>query len=212
MNNEDLKNINKPVTPSDEGKQVAKPIKEMTVSEVDAELAASELELKRLELLEKKLNLTDLKARIEERALKTGNKESVFRGYGQNLAQDQAKRLTSQANCNHRKGGDGARGLHGDGTDLQYAILRHRMQNGDIWVRCLRCGKTWKPAVKSQHTVNGVFNVESFNLVMKEYQEALKWPTRNHTSGTQQFEWGLNDKGEGGKEFFRERMKNVTLE
>jgi hypothetical protein len=34
---------------------------------------------------------------------------------------------------------------HGCGQGGMYAMLEHSLQNGDIWVRCLRCGRCWKP-------------------------------------------------------------------
>ena len=175
----------------------------------EIELQRAELELRRLELLERKANLQDVQERLEERELKRTNRRQVFLGRGQNLIQDRAKKDGLQKGCNHRKGGDGARGVvGGEGTDPQYAVIKHRMANGDVWVRCLRCGKTWKPPVKSMHKTEA-----SYNAAMERYEVAAAFPTRNHTSSSQQFEWGYNEATkEGGKEFYREKMKSVTLE
>jgi hypothetical protein len=183
----------------------------MSAEEVHKELAAKELEIKRLELLERQANLEDLQERLAERQLKRKSRDGVFRGHGANLKQDAINRRAKQELCNHRKGGDGANGvIGGQGDDMQYAILRHVMGNGDIWVRCLRCGKTWKYPLAS-HTTK-----EEFQAALKEYNEMLKCQTRNHTSGTHTFSWGqvINENGklEGGPEFYREKMKSVTLE
>jgi hypothetical protein len=189
-----------------------KAVKDMTAEEVENELASKELEIKRLELLERQANLEDLQERLAERQLKRKSRDSVFRGHGANLKQDTINRKAKQEICNHRKGGDGAQGvIGGQGDDTQYAIMRHIMGNGDTWVRCLRCGKTWKYPVASQYT-----NKQDFQEAYAEYQAALKFPTRNHTSGTHTFSWGVvqNAKGklEGGPEFYRERTKQVTLD
>jgi hypothetical protein len=189
-----------------------KAIADMSAEEVHKELAAKELEIKRLELLERQANLEDLQERLAERQLKRKSRDGVFRGHGANLKQDAINRRAKQELCNHRKGGDGANGvIGGQGDDMQYAILRHVMGNGDIWVRCLRCGKTWKYPLASQYTTK-----EEFQAALKEYNEMLKCQTRNHTSGTHTFSWGqvINENGklEGGPEFYREKMKSVTLE
>ena len=189
-----------------------KAVKDMTSEEVSAELASKDLELKRLELLEHETNLEDLRERLAERQLKRKSRNSVFRGRGANLKQDTINRKTKQEICNHHKGGDGAQGvIGGQGDDTQYAIMRHIMGNGDIWVRCLRCGKTWKYPVASQYDTK-----QEYQAALAEYKEALKFPTRNHTSGTHTFQWGMvkNAEGnvEGGPEFYREKMKSVTLD
>ena len=189
-----------------------KAVKDMTVSEVEAELASKELELKRLELLEREANLEDLRERLAERQLKRKSRDGVFRGHGANLKQDTINRKSKQEICNHHKGGDGAQGvIGGQGDDTQYCIMRHVMGNGDIWVRCLRCGKTWKYPVASEYSTKA-----DYQAALVEYHAALKFPTRNHTSGTHTFSWGVvqNEQGklEGGPEFYREKTRSVTLE
>jgi hypothetical protein len=199
-----------PATPKAAAPQ--KSIKDMSEEEVSAELKAKELEIKRLELLEREANLQDLQERLAERQLKRRNRDGVFRGHGANLKQDAINRKAKQELCNHRKGGDGANGvIGGQGDDMQYAILRHVMGNGDIWVRCLRCGKTWKYPLASEYSTKA-----EYDLALAEYRTMLKVQTRNHTSGTHTFSWGVvqNESGklEGGPEFYREKMKAVTLE
>jgi hypothetical protein len=199
-----------PVAPKAEAQ---KAIKDMTVSEVNAELAAKELELKRLELLEREANLEDLRERLAERKLKRKSQGDVFRGHGQNLKQDAVNRISKQTICNHRKGGDGANGvIGGQGDDMQFAILRHVMGNGDIWIRCLRCGKTWKRPLLNGRTETQM----KASAEWAEYDTMLRAQTRNHTSGTHTFQWGVVQNGagklEGGPEFYREKMKSVTLE
>lgn len=229
----DINEVQKLAAPTPSVKPVAKAAKEMTLEEIERATATAKLEAARLQLIEqeaviadlkaraeareleiqeRRANLVDLKERLDERQLKRQTKDQVYRGHGQNLKQDAINRAAKQDNCNHRKGGDGAAGvIGGQGDDMQYAIARHIMGNGDTWVRCLRCGKLWKPPVKSQHAT-----VASYEAAMAIYKEALKFPTRNHTSGTHTFQWGevINAQGqkEGGPEHYREKMKNVTLD
>lgn len=190
-----------------------KAIKDMTADEMTRELAAKELEIKRLELLEREANLQDIRERLAERQLKRKSRDGVFRGHGANLVQDAINRKAKQEICNHRKGGDGPNGIiGGQGDDTQFAILRHVMGNNDIWVRCLRCGKTWKKPLQLGRS-EAVYNASAD---VAEYKEMLRVQTRNHTSGTHTFQWGFvkNAQGdlEGGPEFYREKMKSVTLE
>jgi len=207
-------------------------VKVKSVEEIARESAAADLQLKELELQEKKAliadmkhraemrdlerqekeaSLVDLKERLDERMLKRRTREATFRGHGANLKQDAANLADKQKRCTHRKGGDGAAGvLGGQGDDTQYCIARHQMANGDIWVRCLRCGKTWKSPVKSAYLTD-----EAYKAAYEIYETALQFHTRNHTSGTHTFQWGevknAQGKTEGGVEFYREKMKNVTL-
>lgn len=182
--------------------------KEPKKSEHATELEKLALEAARLEVEYKTVQLQNARQTIDDHKMKLETKRANFVSHGQNLAQDRLKRDASQRTCNHRKGGDGARGVvAGQGQDTQYAILRHRMANGDIWVRCLRCAKTWKPPVKSEHK-----STESYNAAFVLYKEALDFPTRSIMSTGQQFQWGYNDKGKGGPEFYREKMASVNLE
>jgi hypothetical protein len=90
-----------------------------------------------------------------------------------------------QAACNHRKGGyqDFKTGRWpNQGTDSQYSVLKHMMPLGDIFIRCLRCGKWWKPPVKEKFKTEG-----AYVLAVLEYQAALDFPTHNTMSTSIQF-------------------------
>lgn len=247
MATEDINEIQK-AAPSVKPVQKAAPaVKEMTAGEMESATAAMKLEIAKLQLLEqqaiiedlkaraearelelqeRRANLVDLKERLDERQLKRQSRETVFRGHGQNLLQDKRNRDVKHETCNHRKGGDGAAGvIGGQGDDMQYAIARHIMSNGDTWVRCLRCGNVWKPPVMSAFFPNGSRpstvqeareKSRAYDIAWQAYAESLKFPTRNHTSGTHTFSWGevTNAEGhkEGGQEHYREKMKNVALD
>lgn len=192
---------------------------ENKVINYDEELKKKELEIKELEKLEKQANLQDLQERLAEREMKRQNKVQRSLINGQTLNQNSAAKKAGQQRCNHRKGGNGQEGIaKGKGDDPQYAVLKHQMMNGDIWVRCLRCAKTWKPPVKESYYFDstgknvgfadpaGKFSQQAFDEALREYQEAVEFPTRNIMSGSVQFRF--SDNGEN----FRQLMKDVTLE
>lgn len=95
-------------------------------------------------------------------------------------------KTSEKSRCNHHKGGsitkhrmiisDGQsfttsrinEKLIEQGDDMQYSTIKHTFPWGDTWVRCLRCGKWWKPG----------------DL---DYDKALKFYTRNSPSSSIQF-------------------------
>lgn len=168
---------------------------------MEAEFRQLELEEKRLEVAFKKANLQDMDERLKERELKREDRRQKSIINGQTLKALEEGTQQAQARCNHHKGGDGAEGvIGGRGNSPQYAVLKHKFANGDTWVRCLRCGKTWKPPVHSEHKTDA-----SYNEAMREYRAALDFPTQNKPSAGVVF--GFSD----GGEFYREVTKNVTL-
>jgi hypothetical protein len=181
-----------------------------------AKMSEAEINLhfKKLELLSKQAEFQDIGERLAERKMKRENKDSRAMNNGLTLAQIAAGDEQKQSRCNHRKGGMDADALvSGQGTDSQYCVLKHRFANGDIWVRCLRCGKWWTPPVEVDFMeggklVNGLYvggklNKAAFDLAEREYQEALKFQTLNVTSGSCVFEFS-----DGGKDF-RKRTRNA---
>lgn len=177
--------------------KVAKP---QTVAEMELEIKKLELEAKQLEVKERKANVQDLEERLAERELKRVDKQQKSKINGASLKSIASDTLAAQTRCNHRKGGNGAQGVvAGQGDDAQYSVLKHAFSNGDVWVRCLRCGKTWKPPIENRHTK------EKYIQLFSEYQAALNFQTRNSTSGSVAFKFS-----DGGA-FYREQMEHTTL-
>lgn len=182
----------------------------------DSDLRKMEAELKGLEIQEKRANLQDVQERLAERQMRRDNVGQRARTNGETLKANQNKDRVVQENCNHRKGGNGLAGIvGGQGDDPQFAVMKHQFGNGDVWVRCLRCGKTWKPPVKSNFyfdkngkvvaPVDGTFDDEKYKAAVKEYREALAFQTRNVSSGSVQYRFS------DGGEHFREMTKDSTL-
>lgn len=171
------------------------------------ELAAIELSIKKAQLAdlelqkrERELNIQDVRARIGDRETKamqkTMDREAAGRTFAQQKATDEARWKV----CTHKKGGVvSARNmsvLSTGGNSMQYAVIKHQMINGDMWVRCLRCGRTWLPPVKENFYFNakgkqvapkdGTFDAAKFQAVHEEYLRAVNFETNNSPSGSVQ--------------------------
>lgn len=181
--------------------------KKQTKEEMDLEFKALEIEAKKLELL-------DIRDRVDERQMKRDNKDQKTRANGQVLDNNFRQRQAAQAFCNHKKGGNGLEGyVHGQGDDPQFAVFKHQFLNGDIWVRCLRCGRWWKPPVEISFYFDergrevaprdGKFNKEKFEQAQLEYRQAVAFPTRNTMSTSYRF--SFSDNGQ----YFREITKDT---
>lgn len=179
------------------------------MSDEEYETRRRELELRKLEA-----ESQDLLERLDEREMKRDAKRQKSVNNGTVLRQIADNEKAAQDHCNHRKGGTGAEGfVGGQGEDSQYAVLKHRMPNGDVWVRCLRCAKTWKPPVEENYTFNkrgevdpkGEFSKSAFDDAYRDYNTAVAFTTRNQMSGSVQFRFS-----DGGKHF-RHVTKDTTL-
>ncbi len=189
-------------TPAPETKEV-KTAKQTQLEAMESEIKALELEEKQLAVKFQKANLVDMEERLAERELKRESRRQDAQSKGAALSVKAKNEATQQSNCNHKKGGNGAQGVvGGQGDDSQYAVLKHTFANGDTWVRCLRCGKTWKPPVKSDFKNNQ----EGYTSAMDVYKQALQFQTRNVPSKGIVFSYG-----EGGVELYRENTKNANL-
>jgi hypothetical protein len=171
-----------------------------TVSEMEAELTELELQSAKLAILEKEANLQDVRERLAERQMVRETKFQRAYTNGQTITQNNDAIKQRQDNCNHRKGGNGLQGLQGHGDDSQYAVYKHMFCNGDIWVRCLRCSKFWRPPVETWYEKK-----EDYFIAFQEYQAALNFQTRNVSSGSYVFKFS-----DGGA-YFREVTRNSDL-
>ena len=170
-------------------------------------LEAAELELAQLSILEKKASVEDLNERLDERRMRRAIVRSMASTNGQTLKSNAIAEEQKQRRCNHRKGGNGAAGvMAGQGDSLWFALMKHRMLNGDVWIRCMRCGKTWKPPVKSMFVDNaGVFNEAKYQAAIVEYETAKEMPTNNSPSSSYAFAFS------DGGQFFREQTASTNL-
>jgi hypothetical protein len=202
---------------------------EHEMRELDKKIKEAQLEELNLSKEEKKYSLQDLRNRLGERELKEiqrkNDREAQGRTFQQQAATDQAKWKV----CTHKKGGivsqRDMRALSTGGNGGQYAVIKHQMINGDIWVRCLRCAKTWTPPVKSKFyfdktgkqvpTHLGEFDAAKYAESVRDYQKAIAFETNNTMSGSVQVKFQrLNaETGElvDASNDYRDFLKDTTL-
>lgn len=93
---------------------------------------------------------------------------------GMILNQMENVRASARNRCNHRRGGTILRGekVNKDfftvGDSPRFALIKHTFPWGETWMRCMRCGKWWKPGDE-------------------DYDKMLKEPNENHASTSIQF-------------------------
>ncbi len=169
------------------------------------EIAAIELSIKRAQLAdielqkqERELSIQEKRGTINDRLNKQKQKEMDREQSGKVFAAQKREDETKQSACTHKKGGvvsqRNLQVLSTGGNSPQYAVIKHQMINGDLWVRCLRCGKTWLPPVKDNFyfsvkgkqvaTVDGEFSAEKFAKAESEYRVAVQFETNNTPSGS----------------------------
>ena len=200
------------------------------------EIAAIELSIKKAQLedielqkQERALNIQETRARIGDRQNTQLQKQLDTTGRGKTLAQQKLADETRWAACTHKKGGmvsaRNMSALSTGGNAAQYAVIKHQMINGDMWVRCLRCGKTWLPPVKDNYYLNdkgkvvapkdGKFNAEKFAQAEVEYRRAVNFETNNSPSGSVQCRFSKWDEKSGqwvdAAQDYRETVKSSNL-
>jgi hypothetical protein len=200
------------------------------------EIAAIELALKKAQLEdfklqqeERKYSVQDLKSRLAEREVKELQKKQDREAQGRTFAQKDADEAAKQKVCTHKKGGvvtpRDMRVLSTGGNGQQYAIIKHQMINGDFWVRCLRCGKTWCPPSKSKFYFDkrgkavpehmGEFGAEKFKDAVTEYTRAVNFETNNSPSGSVQCRFSRYNETTGewvdATQEYRELVKDSNL-
>lgn len=193
------------------------------------ELKKAELEAKLLEKQEREYHIKDLKARLAEREIQEKQIQEDRASQGRTFAQQEATDTYRFRICTHRKGGNvttrDMRVLSTGGNNVQYAIMKHQMINGDIWVRCLRCGKTWAPPVeinfffdaagKRVAPQDGNFDRVKFERAREEYERATMMETNNSMSGSVQCRFSTFDVASGkmvdAADKYRESIASTTL-
>lgn len=206
-----------------------------------AELAAKLLEIKikqqaleaqTLEIEERTYHIKDLKARLADRNVIEMQAKEDREHQGRMFAQQDSMDQFNWGRCTHKKGGNVSPRdwtvLKTGGNAVQYAIMKHQMINGDIWVRCLRCGKTWNPPVeknfffnaegKNVAPVDGIFNKARFEKAAADYKEATMFPTNNSMSTSVQCRFGRTILDSEGKkreidaaDTYRENIYSTNL-
>jgi hypothetical protein len=192
-------------------------------------LKTQELEAKKLEIQERTYHIKDLKTRIQDREIKDKQLQEDRQAQGQAMRQQDAIDKYQQNKCTHRKGGTASSRditvLATGGNSNQYAVIKHQMINGDIWVRCLRCGKTWAPPVernfffdetkRSVSPADGVFDKNRFAAAVEDYKRAVMFETNNSMSTSVQCRFYTIDEVTGkqidASDVYRDNIASTNL-
>jgi hypothetical protein len=185
---------------SDEVKDIKKSSATEELAQLELQIKREELEQLKLSRQEREYSIKDLKGRLAERDVKELQKKEDREAQGRTFAQQRGTDEARWKVCTHKKGGNVSqrdmRVLSTGGNATQYAVMKHQMINGDIWVRCLRCGKTWSPPLKSKFYFDvkgkqvplhmGEFDRIRFENAVIDYNRAVAFETNNTMSGSVQ--------------------------
>lgn len=181
---------------ADEIKAAKHEAKEDGLADKKAELMELELKAKRLELLEREANLQDVQERLAQRELLREDRIQKFKTKGAVISQDKAADDQVSKRCKHRKGGNGEKGKY-SGESPFYAVIAHTFANGDQWIHCQRCPKTWKPVKRDWFKTDA-----EYLAAQAEYEAAKNFPTNNTPSSAALFRF--SDNGDHYREVTRD--------
>jgi hypothetical protein len=202
---------------------------ELEAKLLELQLKKQQLEAQTLEIEERKYHIKDLKAKVADRDIREKQLKEDREQQGRSIAQQDQTDKYRFSICTHRKGGMASardvRVLSTGGNSNQYAVIKHQMINGDIWVRCLRCGKTWAPPVeknfffdekgRSVAPADGTFDKVRFMAEVETYKRATQFETNNTMSTSVQCRFFTRD-ADTGREFdaagiYRENIASTNL-
>jgi len=202
---------------------------ELAAKLMELQIKQQQLEAQTLEIEERKYHIKDLKARLADRDIVEKQAKEDREQQGRTFQQQAATDLYRYSICTHKKGGmvspRDQRVLTTGGNAAQYAVMKHQMINGDIWVRCLRCGKTWNPPVEKNFffdakgklvaPVDGKFDKFKFERAVDDYKRATMFETNNSMSTSVQCRFSRFDLESGrlvdAADTYRENIASTNL-
>lgn len=202
---------------------------ELAAKLMEVEIKRQQLEAQTLEIEERQYHIKDLKAKIADRDIREKQIQEDREQQGRTMAQQDATDNYRFSVCTHKKGGTASprdtRVLSTGGNASQYAVMKHQMINGDIWVRCLRCGKTWAPPVQKNFYFNakgvkvapqdGTFNRAKFEAAVEDYKRAIMFETNNSMSTSVQCRFTRYDPETGNtidaSDIYRDGVASTNL-
>jgi hypothetical protein len=141
------------------------------------QIESLELQRAKLALERETMELEDAREQIEERRRRRESKKRTRELQEATLRQQHRDANERQRGCNHKKGGKGVNAvIHGQGSDANYAFVKHQYGHGQIWVLCQRCHAEWRPGDTAETHPTGI-----------SYAQALAFPTDNEMSTSCQF-------------------------
>ena len=202
-----------------------KPVHESKVKEVKPktrqELLDADDETLTNEELTRKILLVDLdQKKIQVKVLQHQNakfqmteqeQKDKFTSRGRELRKTDHDQKKHQDQCSHRKGGRGLEGLQKGGSAADYAVIRHTLPTNEMWQRCQRCGKTWRPPHVQDFDIKTDAGKAAFEEAKKVYKDALSWPTDNIPSSGITFGHQSDDGNKSANDFVHEVMSGTNL-
>ena len=195
---------------ADEVKKKTK--KELLESDPDT-LTADEL-LKRaafIELESKEAQLELTRHQNAQFKMKQQEIKDKYKSRGRELNKTLRDQDIQQSHCSHRKAGRGAEAMINGGNSSDYAVIKHLLPTNQWYIRCLRCGKTWRPPFEIEFDMDTAAGKAAFEAAKIEYQTALAFPTDNISSTGITFQFKSDDANASATTFIQETMKDVNL-
>ena len=203
---------------SDEQKPVKEPKKRSDkdiLSADNSELSNDELDRKlKLIDIESKLFQADLVRRqTDQMKMKDAEQKDKFWSRGRELANTKLAQKKHQDGCSHRKGGRGIEALQKGGTDASdHCLIKHLLPWNEWYIRCQRCGKTWKPPhIEDFGDLKTAEDKAAFEQARVDYKWAMDAPTGNTASTGITFQHHSEDDDRTAKRFVRDTIKEVNL-
>jgi hypothetical protein len=170
-------------------------------------LSTSELERRAIfiDIDYKELQQELVKRQTEKMKMTDAQNRDKYTSRGRELRKTDHDQARQQAACSHRKGGRGIEALIKGGNAPDYCFLKHLLPWNEWFIRCMRCGKTWKPPHKEDYNIQTADGKEAFEKAKTEYKWAMECPTDNIPSTGITFQW--DDDGQ----FAHETVKDTNL-
>jgi hypothetical protein len=147
-------------------------------NEIDRKKVTEEFES--LQLEETRYRVQQLRGDQQRRLIRARSVET-------SLSSDRQREHETQSRCTHKKGGRGVEMMF-SGNDSNYAVIKHTLPTGETIVACQRCIRLWrKPDAELNQRGASLEDRKTYARQMKDYREALAFPTDNEPSGSQLF-------------------------
>jgi hypothetical protein len=188
----------------------------------DKELMEAENSSLTNDQLQRKLMLIDIESRASQAELtrhqtaqfkmKQAEQKDKFWSRGRELKNTAASQKKHQDGCSHRKGGRSIEALQRGGTDASdHSLIRHLLPHNEWFVRCQRCGKTWRPPHVEDFDLKTVEGKAAFEQAKVDYKWAMEAPTNNTPSTGITFKHQSEDDDKTAKQFVHDVMQDVNL-
>lgn len=195
-----------------------KPVKKLS----DKELLETNNSLLTNDQLQRKLMLIDIDSRASQAELtrhqtaqfkmKQAEQKDKFWSRGRELENTKRSQHKHQEGCSHRKGGRGIEALQRGGTDASdHSLIKHLLPWNEWYIRCQRCGKTWRPPHAEDYDLKTAEGKAAFDQAKVDYKWAMDAPTNNSPSTGITFKHTSEDDDKSAKQFVRDVTKDVTL-